>query len=159
MTTKPTPIQARAYADALIAWSDGKKVEMRDVTSQSLDASWKPFDGFYRQGFEYRVVPDPPKAREWWVENRAGDLCCESHGCSCHIALTHAPRSFSDEAIRNNYSYAREILDNEIVVGKAEYEELCRNEAALKAAIKECSNQLKRSLPLDFYLDSHGAKL
>jgi hypothetical protein len=161
MTTKPTPIQARAYADALIAWSEGKKVEQRHNAPSVVPDKrvWYPFNGeactYYG---EYRIVPDPPKAREFWINwYRSGNS---------YVKLAFpSPEDADNDAFRNRSSgheqtiHVREILDTEIAVNKAEYEELCRNEAALKAAIKECSNQRKRSLPLDFYLDSHGAKL
>jgi hypothetical protein len=124
MTTKPIPEQARAYADALIAWSEGKKVEQRDASPAS---NWYPFDGeAYIDGAEYRVVPDPPKAREWWVNVYA------------HSQWLHETKALADKAAssaRLECVHVRKILPTEIVVDKAEHEELRRNEAALKEAI------------------------
>jgi hypothetical protein len=60
MTTRPTLEQVRAYAEALIAWSEGKKVQCLPPCSL-----WRPFYGEHLEaGWEYRIVPDPPKARE-----------------------------------------------------------------------------------------------
>jgi hypothetical protein len=50
----------------------------------------------------------------------------------------------------------RQILGTEIVVDKAEYEELRRNEAALKAAVKEWPAD---SWLMAASLHKHGAKL
>ena len=149
MTTKPTPIQARAYADALIAWSEGKKVEQRDASPAS---NWYPFDGeAYIDGAEYRVVPDPPKAREFWINVYQDGT----------LGVLRDSREDADESASRSRAECmriRQILDTEIVVDKAEYEELRRNEAALKAAIDEWfSDNYRISLPVA--LNKHGAKL
>jgi hypothetical protein len=141
MTTKPTPEQARAYADALIAWSEGKKVEQRDASPAS---NWYPFDGeAYIDGAEYRIVPDPPKAREWFIPQHGG-----------------AHRILDGESLPENCVRARQILPTEIVVDKTEYEELRRNEAALKAASIAYLDSTGPSQPtLLTCLDREGARL
>jgi hypothetical protein len=152
---KPTPDSVKAYVDAVVAWSEGKKVEQRHNATGVMPhkRDWYPFDGeAYIDGAEYRVVPDPPKAREFWINVYQDGT----------LGVLRDSREDADESASRSRAECmriRQILDTEIVVDKAEYEELRRNEAALKAAIKECSNQRKRSLPLDFYLDSYGAKL
>jgi hypothetical protein len=144
---KPTPDSVKAYVDAVVAWSEGKKVEQRHNATGVMPhkRDWYPFDGeAYIDGAEYRVVPDPPKAREFWLnvyQDGSVGVLRESR----KAADDHATGKRTD-CIR-----IREILPTEIVVDKAEYEELRRNEAELKAAIKECSNQRKRSLLLYFY--------
>jgi hypothetical protein len=152
MTTKPTPIQARAYADALVAWSEGKKVEQRwpgsCITARTV---WFTFDGdSYVSGAEYRIVPDPPKAREWWANVYPA-------GAS---DILHESREEADEAAgrsRVECMRVRQILDTEIVVDKAEYEELRRNGAALKVAIAEWLSD--NHISLRDALAKHGAEL
>jgi hypothetical protein len=142
MTTRPTPEQARAYAEAFIAWSEGKSTQMRNMAIAYLGVSWQPFDGFYRSGWEYRIVPDPPKAREWWVNVYPNKF--DAAYLSKAVAENQAGNN------RLECVHVREILDTEIVVNKAKYEELRRNEAALKAGIKEWIQDA---------LYKHGAKL
>jgi hypothetical protein len=149
---KPIPEQVRAYAEALIAWSEGKKVEYRNRTLGNSPAWWLFNGELFVPGFEYRIVPDPPKAREWWVNvyNRGRGGCD-----AAHLSKDEA----ENQAIVGCLEcvHVREILDTEIVVNKAEYEELRRNEAAMKAALHEwlVDNTGRRLRTL---LDDHGAK-
>jgi hypothetical protein len=64
MTTKPTPIQARAYADALIAWSEGKKVEQRHNAPSVVPDKrvWYPFNG--EACTYYGEIPHRPRSSE-----------------------------------------------------------------------------------------------
>jgi hypothetical protein len=155
MTTKPTPEQARAYADAVVAWSEGKKVGFRMRSRASHTPEWWSFNGEpYCSDFEYRIVPDPPKAREFWINVYQDGLMG---------VLRDSRKAADDRATgqRTDCIRIREILDTEIVVDKAEYEELRRNEAALKAAIKDYIGHRKIGgiWIIEHYLDSHGAKL
>jgi hypothetical protein len=148
MTTKPTPDQARAYADALIAWSEGKKVEVRMPIAGT---KWHSFDvEKFEIDFEYRVVPDPPKAREFWIDERTTRECIAD---GCEKSIAHSTPSADVD-----FLYARQILDTEIVVDKAEYEELRRNGAALKVAIAEWLSD-NYHISLRDALAKHGAEL
>jgi hypothetical protein len=132
MTTKPTPEQARAYAEALIAWSEGKKVEYRiaDAGPAWCPVDWSGTFPTLCYACEYRIVPDPPKPLEGWVNVYPATALSEG--------ALYKSRADADKYAaydRLDCVRVREILDNEIVVDKAEWEELRRNEAALKAAI------------------------
>lgn len=130
MTTKPTPEQARAYAEAFIAWSEGKKVEQKhnEAFVVPYRRDWHSFQGeAYTDGAQYRIVPDPPKAREWWINIYPVGFA------AAHLSKDGAKNQASPGCLE--CVQVREILDTEIVVDKAEYEELRRNEAALKATV------------------------
>lgn len=58
-----------AMIEVIAGARDGKEVQKQARTS--LPPKWEPFDhlveGFDFVRYIYRIKPDPPKPREWWV--------------------------------------------------------------------------------------------
>lgn len=139
MTTRPSVDQARAYADALVAWAEGKRVEQRSPHFQE----WKQFDGVWTtidQNWEYRVAPAPPKLRVIEVPNF--HQCHVGSGC---FYAYHDGESPNQPVVK-----FREVSET----ADAEMAELRRNHDALAKLADEIIS-VGREGCLNFWDESH----
>jgi hypothetical protein len=107
---------AEQYCAALMAWTEGKRVEWRVENSDEwiLSATFFPA---IATSIEFRIIDEPPKLREFWVYRVGGGY------------FAHDTYPGSDEC----YYHVREVS----AAADAESAELRRNHDAMKAAIRD----------------------
>lgn len=150
MTTRPSVDQARAYADALVAWAEGKRVEYCvSPRSRHADlARWREFDGSaFEPESQYRIAPAPPKLREFWLSSF--DMAKRHTGA-------HGEKSI-DVYVKNPverhpeyFIHVREVSET----ADAEMAELRRNHDALAKLADEIIS-VGREGCLNFWDESH----
>lgn len=143
MTTRPSVDQARAYADALVAWAEGKRVE--HSPTYMPDEHWWPFNGeAFDQNRKYRVAPTPPKLREALVRIYKDG----------RFGYAFDPEK-EDPVAKHLLVLFREVSET----ADAEMAELRRNHDALCRAIDEYWTVYDPSGHLNNFLHKHGARL
>jgi hypothetical protein len=137
MATKPTPEQARAYAEALIAWSEGKKVEYRiaDAGPAWCPVDWSGTFPTLCYACEYRIAPDPPKAREWWI-SPLSQPCGTGREGGCRT-------SGHERAIRRLFAFLDDIFHED-----AEYCDEVRDTACNHDVLREKDDEVEDGEPI-----------
>lgn len=105
------------HAELIKAWADGAEIEERNPYVQLLTAPpkpdpWKEFRGVWKEKYEYRIKPEPPKH----PQTRMSDDDLQELWRQCVVAsapftdhLLNTQRRFADASI------ARAIEDGDVI--------------------------------------------
>jgi hypothetical protein len=98
--------RAKELLPIIQAFAEGRAIEWRGGQSYG---HWLPVDCFDNisddKDFEYRIKPEPPKPREWWINDYGQSLAIpvESRGLADNYAGPDRVRCI----------HVREVLDDE----------------------------------------------
>jgi len=95
---------AKDFLPIIQAWSEGRQIQFRTVDVW-VDVGDRTQLIFFNNPEDYRVKPEPPKPREWWINRythlddciHASKADADRNATSCRIECVHV-REILDES-------------------------------------------------------------
>jgi len=89
------------HQDKILSWAEGSEIEQRNPyiqlqTSPPKPDYWKPFDGTWRENYEYRIKPEPPKYPQTRMTEVDFQRCYDSEGGWVSVANAAIARAIED---------------------------------------------------------------